>query len=127
VSVPELILAVVFAALGIRSAVWWLRRPLASTDARDHLLFAAYLTGRVGLWFSLAGFFLLFALDRGTRLRVGDATSRGSGVPDARWFVVVFLVLAAVQFVATHFLGRRGAEGSADETGRTDDDRDAGL
>ena len=126
-SVPELILAVVFSALGVRSAVWWLRRPLASTDPRDHLLFAAYLTGRVGLWFAVAGFFLLLALDRGTRLGVGDASSRGTGTPYARWFVVLFLALAAVQFVATHFLGRRGGGEPPGDPGRTHDDRGAAL
>jgi hypothetical protein len=108
-SVPELVIAIVFAGLGVRSAVWWLRRPFETADVRDNLLFAAYLTGRVGLWFALSGFFLLIAVDRPTRLGVGDATGGGfaDGAFHYRWFVLVFLGLAAIKFVATQFLAHR--------------------
>jgi hypothetical protein len=109
VSVPELVLAIVFAGMGVRSAVWWLRRPFETADVRDNLLFAAYLTGRVGLWFAVSGFFLLIAVDRSTQLAVGDASGGGfaDGAYHYRWFALVFLVLAAIKFVATHFLANR--------------------
>ena len=108
-SVPELLLAIAFFSLGVRSAVWWLRRPFETDDVRDHLLFAAYLTGRVGLWFAVSAFFLLLALDRPTRLGVGAASDGGFGSDayHARWFVLVFLALAALKFVASHFLANR--------------------
>ena len=129
-SAPELVLAALFFALGVRSAVWWLRRPFETTDPKDHLLFAAYLTGRVGLWFAMAAFFLVLALDRPTRLAVGSAT--GGGLGEAayryRWFVVLFLALAAIQFVSTHFLARRGTDGGVPgSVRRTSEDQEEPL
>lgn len=108
----ELVLAVVFAALGIRSFVYWARRPFETTDRTDAVLYALYLTGRVGLWFAFAGMFLLFAtvgtVDPVTGARV---PAEGRAFIDAakqyRWLVLVFLGLAVLQLVAGWFLGRR--------------------
>ncbi|MBI3647484.1 MAG: hypothetical protein HY240_01765, partial [Actinobacteria bacterium] len=66
-SVAGGVLAAVFAALGVRSVAWWLRRPFETADVRDNLLFAAYLTGRAGLWFAMSGLFVLLGTDTGTR------------------------------------------------------------
>ena len=57
----EAILAGVFVLLGARSLVHWLRRPFEGGDVVDHVLFALFVTGRVGLWFALAGVFALYA------------------------------------------------------------------
>ncbi len=95
-------------ALGVRSLVHWIRRPFDSTDPRDHVLYACFVTGRVGLWFSVAGLFLLYALtDTQGRAFVDD-------VREYDWFLLVFIALSAMQFVAGYFLGHR--------SGRTGDD-----
>jgi hypothetical protein len=101
----EAILAVVFLALGIRSLVHWLRRPFDSADVTDHVLFALFVTGRVGLWFALAGVFTLYA---------ATSTEGRAFVDDVRaydWLLVVFLLLAAMQLLAAFFLGRRSPPG----------------
>jgi hypothetical protein len=100
----EIALLVVFAASGIRSLLYWVRRPFESRDARDHVLFALFVTGRVGLWLALAGLFALYA---------STNTQGRAFIDDVRqydWYVMVFVVLAALQFVAGYFLGRRSTE-----------------
>lgn len=100
----EVGLVVLFAGLGARSVVHWARRPFDSTDPRDHVLFAMFVTGRAGLWFALGGLFLLYAFT-GTRGRAfADDVRRYD------WFVMVFLCLTALQFLAGYFLGRRRAD-----------------
>lgn len=97
----EVFMVVVFAALGVRSLVYWGRRPFDSRDPSDHLLFALFVTGRAGLWFALAGLFLLYAL---------TGTQGRAFVDDVRrydWFALVFAILAAAQFLGGYFLGRR--------------------
>ena len=99
----EITLVVVFAALGVRSLVHWVRRPFESRDPRDHVLFALFVTGRVGLWFALAGLFMLYAsIDTQGRAFIDD-------VRQYDWFVLVFVVLAALQLLGGYFLGRRSA------------------
>ncbi|MGH2594725.1 MAG: hypothetical protein ACRDH7_02035 [Actinomycetota bacterium] len=100
----EIAMLVVFGALGVRSLVHWARRPFDSGDPRDHLLFAMFVTGRAGLWFALSGLFLLYALT-GSRGRafVDD-------VKQYDWFIMVFMGLAALQFLGGYFLGRRSAD-----------------
>jgi hypothetical protein len=100
----EIVAAAVFAALGVRSLVYWVRRPYESTRPSDLALYAAFVTGRVGMWLVLATAFALYAATE-TRGRafVDDAL-------EYRWLYLVFLALGAVQFVAAYFLGRR-AEG----------------
>jgi hypothetical protein len=101
----EVALAAVFAALGVRSLVHWLRRPMASDARRDHLLFALFVVSRAGLWFALAGLFLIYA----------GLSTRGRALLDdvarLRWYLVVLLVPAALQFV-TGFLLARGRDRS---------------
>jgi hypothetical protein len=99
VSRPELIVAAAFGLLGLRSLVYWLRRPVASAARRDHLLYALFVVARSGLWFALAGLFLLYA---GVRTQ-GRAFLEDAG--DYRWYLVIVLVLAGVQFAAGFLLG----------------------
>jgi hypothetical protein len=103
VNVVELVFAAVFGLLGLRSMVHWLRRPMESDARRDHLLYALFVVSRAGLWFALAGLFLLYA----------GVSSRGRAFADdvARfdWYVIVIAVPAAVQFVSGFLLGRERA------------------
>ena len=76
---------------GSARSIYWTRRPFEGRDARDHLLFALFVTGRVGLWLALAGIFLIYALTN---------TQGRAFTDDARrydWFFMVFVVLAAMQ------------------------------
>ncbi len=99
--VVELVIAALFLGGGIRSLWSWTRRRFEGSDVADHVLYALYLTGRIGLWFSIAGFFLIYAsIDARGRAGV-DAAS------DYRWYLMVPLVLAVAQFAAGYALGRR--------------------
>jgi len=99
----ELVLAVVFAALSVRSAVYWIRHPVDSTDVTDELLFAAFVTGRVGTWLLASGMFVLF----GTIHTVGRAYTDDAS--QFGWLFIVFLALGAMQLLAAWFLGSRDA------------------
>lgn len=106
--VVELVLAGLFLLLGVRSAWKWTRRPFEGTDVTDHALYALYVTGRAGLWFALAGYFLIAA----------SIAVRGRAAMDElgryRWYFVVPLALAGLQLIAGWFLGRRSpASGGA--------------
>lgn len=104
-------IALVLLLGGIRSLWYWLRRPFEGIDVTDHLLYAAFVTARVGLWFALAGIFLLYAtLDVQGRAALDE-------LRDYVWLMLVPIVLAAVQLGAGWFLGRRGA-GSEQPTRR---------
>ena len=110
----ELALAIVFSALGVRSAIYWIRHPVRTTDATDELLFAAFVTGRVGTWLLAAGMFVLF----GTIHTVGRAYTDDAS--QFTWLVIVFLLLGAMQLLAAWFLGARDAwsgEQERDEAG----------
>ncbi len=99
--VVEIVAAVVFAGLAVRSLVYWVRTPYESTKASDLALYALFVTGRVGMWLVLATAFTLYALTE-TRGRafIDD-------VSEYRWLYVVFLALGALQFATAYFLGRR--------------------
>jgi hypothetical protein len=115
----EFAIGLVFTALGIRSAVHWARRPFDSRDVRDQLLYAVYLTGRVGMWFAFAGLFLIFAFAGATDPVTGlRSPSTGQvyidDVSQYRWYVIVFAVLGAMQLLASWFLGHRGGDDGDD-------------
>jgi hypothetical protein len=74
----------------------WSRRRFEGTDLTDHLLYALFLTGRVGLWFAFAGLFALYAVSGSVR-----AAQR------FRWYLLVIVVLSALQFLGGQLLGRR--------------------
>jgi len=104
VRVVEILLAGLFALGGLRSLWVWSRRPFDGADVTDHVLYALFVTGRVGLWFAFAGLFAIYASsDAAGRAAVDELT-------DVRWYFVVPLVLAAVQFGASYFLARRQPE-----------------
>jgi hypothetical protein len=97
----ELGFAAVFAVLGVRSTWKWTRRPIEGTDVTDHVLYAVFVTGRAGLWFALAGYFLI-AATISVRGRAANYE-----LARYRWYFLVPLVLAAMQLVAGFVLGRR--------------------
>jgi hypothetical protein len=104
VKAVEIALVILFGGLGIRSLIYWTRRPFEGRNARDHLLFALFVTGRVGLWLALAGIFFIYAMTN---------TEGRAFIDDARrydWFYMVFVVLAAMQLIGGYFLGRRSAK-----------------
>ena len=118
----EFAVALVLTAFGIRSAVYWARRPFESTAIRDQLLYAVYLTGRVGMWFAFAGLFYLFAFV-GTTIRSPVSAcprpDRSTSTTSSRyrWYVIVFAVLGAMQLLAGWFLGHGGPVDHGDGQG----------
>jgi len=116
----EFVIALVLAGLGIRSAVHWARRPFDSPDGRDQLLYAMYLTGRVGMWFAFSGLFVILAF-AGSTDPVTGLRSPSTGqvyiddVSGFRWYVIVFAVLGAMQLLAGWFLGHRGRGSPPDD------------
>lgn len=101
VSLVELTIAVVFLALAVRSAVYWMRHRVESKDTTDEVLFALFVTGRVGTWLMAAGLFLLFgSIDVRGRAYTDEAGSYS-------WLFIVFLLLGALQLIAGWFLGAR--------------------
>jgi len=100
IRIAEYAAAGVLAALGIRSLAYWLRRPLDSRSPRDQALYATYLTGRIGLWFAVAGIFLISALTPGEGAQFARRFARH------RWYIMVPLGLAVLQFVGAYMLSR---------------------
>ena len=99
-NILELVVAAILGLLGVRSLVHWLRRPLESDVRRDHLLYALFVASRAGLWFALAGLFLLFAsVETQGRAFAEDAAR-------FNWYFIVLAVPAALQFVSGFLLGR---------------------
>src|SRR5213594_4408815 len=96
----ELVAAGILAAVGIRSFVVWARRPFQSRSFADHVLYALFLAGRIGVWFGLAGIALGYGLAK-------DDTT-------VQWLVIVPIVLAAVSAMSAYALGRS----PPDETSR---------
>lgn len=88
----ELVMAAILAAGGVRSIVWWSRRRIDASAVSHHVLYAAFLTGRIGMWFALAGFFLLYAFVEEVQL--------------VRWYVMVPIVLAVLSLVSSLMLAR---------------------
>ena len=100
VRVIELVVAGLFVAGGVRSLVYWSRRSIDSDHLRDQLSFALFRTGRIGLWFAVAGIFLLSA----------SSSLEGRAFAEEfrqhRWYLFVLLILAVMQFVGGYLLGR---------------------
>ncbi len=108
----ELVAAALFAILGVRSIVHWLRHPIDDIQGRrDLVLYALFVMARAGVWFGLMGLFLLFAsVETQGRAFTDEAA-------ELNWYVVVLLVPIALQFVTGYLLGRSGErpEPSPDE------------
>jgi hypothetical protein len=101
VRVLEFVIGVMFALGGLRSLWRWSRRHLQARAPMDHLLFALYVTGRVGLWFAFAALFIGYALI--------DQVDR------FRWFILLPISLSAMQLIGGVFLGRLSA-GATDDS-----------
>jgi len=113
--VVALVVGAGFAVLGARSAIHWIRHGLPLRDTTDELLFATFVTGRVGTWWVAAGMFLVF----------GSISAAGQAYADeARgftWLLVVFLGLGALQFLAGWFLRARDRSRGTGEQPRPPD------
>jgi hypothetical protein len=114
--VVALVLAVCFAVLAVRSARYWLRQRIDLRDTTDALLFAAFVTGRVGTWLTAAAMFTVF----GTITAVGQPYL--DEVAGFTWLFVVFLALGAMQFLAGWFLGARDRASPKDDRERGPDE-----
>lgn len=102
-NVVELIVAGALALGGIRSLWTWSRRRFEGAHVADHMLYALYVTGRVGLWFAFAGLFLIYSLTSVD----GKPTS---DMARFRWYFMVPIGLAVVQLLAGFALGRRAPD-----------------
>ncbi|HYU57470.1 MAG TPA: hypothetical protein VEO00_05415 [Actinomycetota bacterium] len=92
----ELSVAGILALGGVLSFGKWVRRPFASPRLGDQVLYALHRTGRVGLWFAMAGLFAGYALlEEPQRFR---------------WYVYVPIALAIMQLLAGIALGRSRSE-----------------
>jgi hypothetical protein len=105
VKVVEILIAAVCVGMGVRSLVYWVRRPFEGGDSTDLVLFALFVTGRVAMWFVVGGLFALYAWI-GTR---GQAFL--DDVAQFSWCFLVLVFLAATQLVASFMLGRRTPQG----------------
>jgi hypothetical protein len=86
---------------GMRSLWIWSHRVFEGIDTADHVLFALFVTGRVGLWFAFAGLFAIYgASDAQGRAFIDEASQY-------RWYVILLIVLSALQFVGSQLLARR--------------------
>ena len=115
----EFAVALVLTALGIRSAVYWARRPFESSAIRDQLLYAVYRTGRVGMWFAFAGLFFLFAFVGASDPEPNPITGELAVEHASKyaWYVIVFAVLGAMQLLGGWFLGHGGPSDHGDGEG----------
>jgi hypothetical protein len=102
--VVELTIAGLLIVAGLRSLWAWSRRGFEGTDVIDHLLYALFVTGRIALWFVIAGFFLIPAAIDAQGQPALDELAR------YRWYFIVPLLLAAVQLVAGYILDRRSPD-----------------
>jgi hypothetical protein len=99
--IVALVFAAVFAILTVRSAIHWMRHRPPLRDTPDELLFAAFVTGRVGTWAVAAAMFFAF----GTISTIGQAYA--DEAKGFWWLFLVFIGLGAVQFLAAAFLALR--------------------
>lgn len=99
----ELVVAGLLALGGLRSLWKWSRRRFESPDVTDQMLYALYLTGRIGLWFALAGLFVIYAL---TSIEGRPTTELGR----FRWYFLVPIAMATLQLLAGFALGRRSGD-----------------
>jgi hypothetical protein len=92
VRVIGLIVAAGLAAMGIRSAMKWLRVDVPLHSAGERVLFVVNITSRIGLWFAFAGFFVGWAL-------VENPDEFGA-------YVLIPIALAAIQLLTGVLLSR---------------------
>jgi len=92
VNAVEAALGGLLVLLGLRSLVVWTRRPFESRSFRDQLLYALFRTGRIGVWFALAGIFFAYSVSNHDQ--------------DLRPLVLLPIALAAVSAWCGYALGR---------------------
>jgi NADH:ubiquinone oxidoreductase subunit H len=98
----ELAIGIMLTLGGIRSLWRWSRQHMDSSAPADHLLFAMYVTGRVGLWFAFAALFIGYAsIDQVDRFR---------------WFILLPISLSSMQLIGGVLLGRASADRSSDRS-----------
>ncbi|HLB62076.1 MAG TPA: hypothetical protein VJN50_05015 [Actinomycetota bacterium] len=97
----ELTIATLLALGGVRALLGSLRERFEAADVGDHLLYALYVTGHVGIWFGFAGLFAIVASIHVEGRALIDEFRR------YRWYFMVPLVLGAMQFVGGQLLARR--------------------
>jgi hypothetical protein len=100
IRIAELVVAGLLFLGGFRSYWIWSRRAIDSDDIRDQIWYALYRTGRIGLWFAVGGIFLISGLIQREGKAFVDEWAQH------RWYLMVPLILAAMQFVGGYLLGR---------------------
>ncbi len=93
-TVLELAVAAILVIAGVASLLRWLRTDFEPSSPRERVLYAVHLTTRVGMWFAFAALAAGYA--------VVDDPGRFAG------FVMVPIVLAALQLVTGFLLARSG-------------------
>jgi hypothetical protein len=94
-SIFSLAVVVLLVAGGVRSFIYWSGRGLEKgADSKRLVFFAVFITGRVGVWFSLAGFVVILSL-------VADASG-------FKWFIVVPGLFAVAQILSSYALAHGG-------------------
>jgi hypothetical protein len=88
--------AVLACALGVRSAVVWMRRSAGTTAEARPALFSLFLAARVLLWLTLAAWFVLMG---------HGADSPTLAARRFWWIPGVFFVFMTAQSAAAYFLG----------------------
>lgn len=106
----ELVLAAVLGLMGVRSLVYWIRRPFDSRDPVDHALFAGFVLGRVGTWWAFAGLFVISATlkdPNGTGAYLQGRAFADTFRDEFSWYFLVLIGFPVIQFLSGFFLGRR--------------------
>ena len=94
-TVVELAAASILTLAGVASLLRWLKTDFEPASARERVLYAVHLTSRIGMWFAFAAFAAGYALV--------DDPAGFTG------FVMVPIVLAALQLLTGFLLSRPGA------------------
>jgi hypothetical protein len=109
----ELVLSLVLAGFGVRSLIYWLRRPFEGVDPVDHALFALFVLGRVGTWLAFAGLFAISATlkdPNGSGAYVQGRAFADTFRDEYSWYLLILIVFPVLQFLGGFFLGRRRPE-----------------
>jgi len=84
----------------LRSGHHWLTHGLAHPDGRDIIWWSVFVTSRVGLWLSGAAVFVIAAAS------ASNGSTLSQELAPYRWFVMIPIVLGAMQVLAAFFLAR---------------------
>jgi hypothetical protein len=86
-----------------------MRRPFEGDDPRDHALFALFVLATVGMWWTVAAWFVIpaFLADPAPGEIIDGRASIAAPREGYWWLPIAFFASAAIRFVARHFLGSR--------------------